>query len=218
VDDAEEHRDAAFLVNEQGTRNVCAAAHRHGAYVITVSTDYVFNGSSEDGYSEGDITDPINVYGASKLGSEEATLQYPEFGVARTAWLFGEHGNNFVKTIAALAASRPELDVVQDQVGSPTWTMHLAEALVQAAEKRLAGVLHLAGSPTATWFDMAREVVRVTGADCVVKPTTSDKFVRPAARPACSILRVTRADTPTVGDWREGVAAVCATLIADSRA
>lgn len=213
VDDAEVQRDAAFAVNAGGTRNVCAAAHLVGAWVVTVSTDYVFAGSSSEGYAEGDPTDPINVYGASKLASEQATLEYPQFAVARTAWLFGEHGSNFVKTIAGLAASRSELDVVVDQVGSPTWTVHLAAALVRAAELRIAGILHLAGSPTATWFEVAQEVVKASGSDCEIRPTTSDTFVRPAARPACSILRVTREDTPVVGDWREGVAAVCESLL-----
>lgn len=208
VDDAEAQRDAAFAANEDGSRNVAAAAREHGAYLVAVSTDYVFAGTDPEGYAEDDPVDPINVYGASKLAGERAVLELDGACVARTAWLFGAEGENFVRTIARLAADRSSLDVVQDQTGSPTWTLHLARALVQCAERRIAGIVHLAGSPVATWFDLAREVVSVTGADCEVLATTSDKFPRPAPRPACSILRVTRPDTPEVGDWREGVRSV----------
>jgi len=213
VDEAEEHRDAAFAANEAGSRNVAAAAHAAGAYIIGVSTDYVFAGTDPEGYAEQDKPNPINVYGASKLAGEHALLEaHPEGAVARTAWLFGADGENFVRTIARLAATRDSLDVVTDQVGSPTWTGHLAAALVVAAEQRIPGILHLGGAPTATWHEVASEVVRVLGAPCEVRPTTSDRFPRPAPRPACSILRVTRAETPAMGDWRDGVRAVLAAV------
>lgn len=212
VDEAEEHRDEAFAINEGGTRNIIAAARESGAYVVSVSTDYVFAGSNSEGYAEGDATDPINAYGASKLAAERATLELDGAAVARTAWLFGASGTNFVRTIARLASDRSELDVVVDQVGCPTYTRHLAGALVECALQRLPGVLHLVGSPTATWFELAQEVVAVLGAECEVRPTSSDSFPRRAARPACSILRVTRSDTPHVGDWRVGVREVIAAM------
>lgn len=212
VDDAESEREAAFAVNEAGSRNVARACRDAGAHLVAVSTDYVFAGTDPAGYAELDEVDPINVYGASKLAGERAIVELlPSATIARTAWLFGADGANFVRTIARLAAERDHLEVVTDQVGSPTWTGHLAAALVTCAERRIAGVLHLAGSPPATWFEVAQEVVRVVGADCEVRPTTSDRFPRPAPRPACSILRVTRPDTPPVGDWRDGVRSVLET-------
>jgi dTDP-4-dehydrorhamnose reductase len=209
VDDAETNRDVAFFVNETGSRNVARAAQRSDAYLIGVSTDYVFAGDNPDGYVEADAVDPINVYGASKLAGELALLEEcPTAAIGRTAWLFGADGENFVRTIARLADSRDTLDIVNDQVGSPTWTLHLANALIDSAEQRLGGILHLAGSPTASWYEVAQEVVNTTGARCELNPVDSSAFLRPAKRPACSILRAARADTPVVGDWREGVRAV----------
>ena len=214
VDDAEERESDASRVNGEGTHNVARAAEACGARLVAVSTDYVFSGSAVDGYREDDETDPINAYGRSKLAAERATAEHPNAVIARTAWLFGEHGPNFVRTIARLATERPSIDVVTDQVGSPTWTMHLARALLECAAGSMTGVVHLAGTPVATWHDVASEVVHQMGIACEVRPTTSEAFPRPAARPACSILQVTRAETPAVGDWREGVSAVLASYAA----
>lgn len=209
VDAAEEERERAFLVNEGGTANVARASEACGAYLVAVSTDYVFRGEAESGYAEDDPPDPINVYGASKLAAERAALKSPGAAVARTAWLFGEHGANFVSAITRLAHERDSIDVVTDQVGSPTWTRHLADALIVAAEQRIPGVMHMGGTPVASWFDVASEVVAALGSSCEVRPTTADSFPRPAARPAWSILRSTRPEVPAVGDWREGVRVVC---------
>jgi len=206
VDDAEQQRDAAFAVNETGTRNVARAAEAVGARFVTMSTDYVFPGTNPEGVAEGDVPGPINVYGASKLASESAALvEAPGALIARTAWLFADHGENFVRTMLRLCADREFIDVVDDQVGSPTYAPHLARALVIAVQNELTGVIHLAGEPSATWFDVAVTTVEAAGYACEVRRTTSDKFPRAAARPSCSILRVTRNDTPTVGDWRVGV-------------
>lgn len=215
VDDAEADHAGAFAVNEGGSRNVAAAARAVGARLAVVSTDYVFPGTNPDGYAEHDATDPVNAYGASKLAGEQAAqAEHPGVLIARTAWVFSHEGANFVRTILRLAASREAIDVVDDQVGSPTWTHHLATALVDALDAGLEGVVHLAGSPAATWHEVAREVVSAAGLACEVRPTTSDRFPRPAPRPACSILRATRPDTPAVGDWREGVRAVVAAELA----
>jgi dTDP-4-dehydrorhamnose reductase len=215
VDEAEAHPDAALAVNGQGSANVVAAAHEVGAYVVTISTDYVFDGTNGAGYEEEDVPAPINSYGASKLAAERATLALDGACVARTAWLFGREGTNFVRTIARLARERDAIDVVTDQVGSPTYSDHLARALLDLVAARTAGIVHVAGSPPATWHEIATEVVTALGAPCEVRPTTSDAFPRPARRPACSILRTTRPDTPHVGDWREGVREVLASLHAD---
>lgn len=212
VDGAESDREGAFRVNETGARVLAHACRDAGAHLVHVSTDYVFPGTAGDGYAEGDETGPINAYGESKLAGELAIRE--AFGggeqgwcIARTAWLFSAQAPNFVQTIARAAAERDALDVVDDQRGNPTWCGHLAEALLTCALEQLTGTLHLVDGPEATWFDLAREVVSVTGAQCEVRPTTSDAFPRPAARAAVSVLRVTNPATPAMGDWREGVRA-----------
>lgn len=212
VDDAEEHFDEAMRINGIGSDVVAHACDEFGCYLVAVSTDYVFPGTHPDGYAEDDEVDPVNAYGATKLAGEVAVLAFPAHCLVRTAWLFGRRGTNFVRTIARLAAQRETIDVVDDQRGCPTYAGHLARALVECAERRLAGVLHLVDSPVATWYDLALEVVQQTGADCQVRRTTSAAFPRPAARPACSVLRVTRPDTPAMGDWREGVRHVASAL------
>ena len=207
VDGAESDRDGAFRVNEQGSRAVAEACRATGAQLVAVSTDYVFPGTAADGYAEQDATGPINVYGASKLAGEQAirAVLGETACIARTAWLFSEQAPNFVQTIARIAADRESIDVVDDQRGNPTWCGHLAEALVTCALERIGGTHHLVDGPPATWRDLAAAVVAELELPCEVRPTTSEAFVRPAARAAVSVLRVTRSDTPAMGSWREGV-------------
>ena len=209
VDGAEIDREGAFRVNEAGSRALARACASTGSHLVAVSTDYVFPGTAPDGYAEHDATGPINVYGESKLAGERAIRE--ELGdsacIARTAWLFSRQAPNFVQTIAKAAAERDALDVVDDQRGNPTWCGHLAEALVTCATERIGGTHHLVDQPAATWKDLAACVVDTLGVDCEVRPTTSEAFVRPAARAAVSVLRVTDARTPAMGDWRDGVRA-----------
>jgi dTDP-4-dehydrorhamnose reductase len=209
VDDAQAERAAAFALNEQATHHVAEAAAAAGSQLAVVSTDYVFAGTQPDGYVESDAVDPVNVYGASKLAGERAAVAaHPGALVARTAWLFADEGANFVRTILRLAAGRDSIEVVTDQVGSPTYAPHLAAALLDCIALELTGIAHLAGAPSASWFEVAGAAVDAAGLDCRVLPTTSDRFPRPAPRPACSILRSERSDVPAVGSWRDGVQAV----------
>lgn len=207
VDGAEGDRDGAHRVNEFGSAAIARAAKDVDAHLVAVSTDYVFPGTAREGYAEGDATGPINVYGESKLAGELAIRA--ELGdaacIARTAWLFSERAPNFVQTIAKAAREREALDVVDDQRGNPTWCGHLADALVTCAVERIGGIHHLVDQPAATWKDLAAAVVAELGVDCEVHPTTSDAYVRPAARAAVSVLRVTNPATPPMGDWRDGV-------------
>lgn len=207
VDGAEADRDSAHRVNELGSAAIARAAKEVDAHLVAVSTDYVFPGTAPDGYAEADATGPINVYGESKLAGELAIRA--ELGdaacIARTAWLFSEQAPNFVQTIAKAARERDALDVVDDQRGNPTWCGHLADALVTCAVERIGGTHHLVDQPAATWRDLAAAVVDELGVDCDVRPTTSDAYVRPAARAAVSVLRVTNPRTPAMGDWRDGV-------------
>lgn len=207
VDGAETDRDGAFHVNAFGSRVLAECCRDASVHLVAVSTDYVFPGTDPDGYAETDDTGPINVYGESKLAGEESirSVLGDDACIARTAWLFSAQPPNFVQTIARAAGERDALDVVDDQRGNPTWCGHLADALITCAVDRIGGTLHLVDTPEATWRDLAQEVVTELGAGTEVRPTTSEAFVRPAKRAAVSVLRVTRADSPPMGDWRTGV-------------
>ncbi|MGW6979572.1 dTDP-4-dehydrorhamnose reductase [Streptomyces sp. NPDC054932] len=196
VDGAETAEDAATAVNGTGVRvlaEACAAAH---VRLLHVSTDYVLPGDATEPYREDAVTGPVNAYGRSKLVGERAVAELlPQDGyIVRTAWLYGEHGPNFVATMLKLAAQRETLDVVDDQHGQPTWTYALARRLVElglAALKGRAtgGVYHGTASGRTTWMGLAREAYRLSGLDPErIRPTTSEAFVRPAVRPAFSVL------------------------------
>jgi dTDP-4-dehydrorhamnose reductase len=207
VDDAESDRETAMAVNATGAGNVARAAATNGARVVHVSTDYVFNGQSEEPWVESDPVDPQSVYGLTKLRGEELVADAtPRHSIARTAWLFGSGGPNFVDTMLRLAAERDEVSVVTDQVGCPTWTGHLADALVELAEREDDfGVHHLAAQDSCSWNELALEVFDQAGVPCRVLPTTSEAFKRPAPRPAYSVLGTERRDPILLPPWPEGV-------------
>lgn len=208
VDGAEEDRDAAMRGNAEGARNVAAAAAGVGASVVYPSSDYVFDGTKGSPYVESDDTGPISSYGESKLAGEvETATANPKHFVARTSWLFGTGGKNFVETMLGLADRMDEVSVVQDQTGSPTFTGHLAEGLVQLASTDAHGVHHVAAAGHCTWYDFAMAIFEDAGVDCRVKPTTTAEFVRPAARPAYSVLGTERSDPIRLPDWRAGLRA-----------
>ena len=208
VDGAEAEEEQATLVNGAGAGNVARAAAELGAAVVHVSTDYVFDGDKGAAYVESDPVGPRSAYGRSKLaGEREVAAATPRHAIVRTAWLFGAGGRNFVDTMLALGAERDEVRVVTDQVGCPTWTGHLAVALVALAQSEATGVMHVAGGGSCSWNELAREAFRMAGVDCRVTETTSEEFVRPAPRPACSVLESERAEAPRLASWREGLAA-----------
>jgi dTDP-4-dehydrorhamnose reductase len=213
VDDAESHEDAAYAVNALGTENLAIAAREVGAKLVTISTDYVFKGDASAPYAEDAERDPLNAYGRTKAAGEELALAAHPDGtyIVRTAWLYGEHGPNFAKTMLRLAADHDTLTVVDDQRGQPTWTGDLAEQLVRLADSNApAGIYHGTASGETTWFGFAREVFERAGLDPQrVQPTTSAEFVRPAARPAYSVLghdAWRAAGLPVMRDWREALA------------
>ena len=193
VDGAEEHEEQALVVNGEGT-------------LVAVSTDYVFPGTGGP-YDEDAATDPLQAYGRTKLAGERlAEMEYPEgTRIARTAWLYGAHGKNFVDTMLMLAIDRDAVDVVADQTGCPTWTKDLCPALVEIASLP-AGVYHAAGAGSTTWADFAREIFRISNADCAVNDTTTAAFNRPAPRPAVSVLEVTREGAPRLRAWEDALA------------
>ncbi len=206
VDGAESEYDAALAVNGAGAGHVAVAAAAVGAWTIHVSSDYVFDGAKPEAYVESDPVGPISAYGRSKLEGERAVaLAAPRHHtIVRTSWLFGAHGRCFPKTILRMARERDEIGVVSDQVGCPTFTGHLAGALVGLARAPRLGVLHVAASGHCSWCDFATAIVAASGLDCVVRPITSDQYPVPAPRPANSVLASER-DAPALVGWEQGL-------------
>lgn len=212
VDAAETDEDAAYAVNALGPRNLAAAAAAHGAKLIHISTDYVFAGNATEPYAEDTARAPLNAYGRTKAAGEEFVLgEHPTGGfIVRTAWIYGEHGNNFAATMLRLAGSHPTVSVVTDQVGQPTWTRDLANQLRLLAESDApAGVYHGTNAGQGSWFDFTQAIFAEAGLDPErVLETDSASFVRPAPRPAYSVLGHagwTAAGLPIMRDWREAL-------------
>jgi len=217
VDDAESHESDAFAVNAAGAGNLATAAAAAGAKLVQVSTDYVFDGAATTPYAESTPTAPVSAYGRSKAEGERLVLAAHPDGsyIVRTAWLYGENGGNFARTMLSLAASRPTVSVVDDQLGQPTWTLDLANQIVALLDNDApAGVYHGTNSGSTSWFGFARAVFAESGLDPDrVLPTTSADFVRPAPRPAYSVLghdAWTAAGIAPMRPWREALAAAVA--------
>ena len=213
VDAAEADEARATLVNGDAAGNVARACAAAGARLVHVSTDYVFDGSKREPWIESDATSPLGAYGRSKLHGEDLVrAELPDHAIVRTAWLFGPHGPNFVSTMLRLAAERDEVQVVTDQVGSPTFAGHLAPALVDMAERTDTGIFHGAGSGSCSWYELTLEAYDAAGVACRVLPTTAEQFARPAPRPAYSVLGSEREHPITLPPWQEGVRAHLAAL------
>jgi dTDP-4-dehydrorhamnose reductase len=204
VDGAETEPEQALRVNGEGAANVAEAAAEAGAIVLYVSSDYVFDGAKREPYLESDPTRPLSSYGRSKLAGEQATAAAnPRHFVVRSSWLFGAHGKNFVAKM--LASDRDELRVVDDQVGCPTYTGHLAEGIFRLVSGGDFGIHHIAGGGQCSWFELARATFERAGLDKHVEPCTSDEFPRPAPRPAWSVLRSERPGAIALPPWEAGL-------------
>ncbi|TFB54016.1 dTDP-4-dehydrorhamnose reductase [Cryobacterium sp. Sr3] len=214
VDDAETNEDAAYAINATGPHNLALAASATGAKLVQISTDYVFDGSATAPYAEDTEIDPISAYGRTKAAGEAFVMQEHPAGsyIVRTAWLYGQHGPNFPKTMLKLAAARDTLSVVDDQVGQPTWTADLAAQIVTLLDSDApAGIYHGTSSGVTSWFGFAQAVFATAGLDPErVTPTDSSQFVRPAPRPSYSVLghdAWAAAGLSPIRDWREALAA-----------
>jgi dTDP-4-dehydrorhamnose reductase len=192
VDKAESDKEAAFRINGDGPGYLAAACRRHNAKLIHVSTDYVFDGSSSTPLSEDDPTDPINTYGASKLKGEEKAMANHPAGTAiiRTAWVYSEFGNNFVKTMIRLMKERPAINVVDDQVGSPTYAADLAHAIMQivGSPNFVPGIYNYSNEGQVSWYQFAMAIHGRIHSSCVVSPILSSQYPTPAKRPHYSLL------------------------------
>jgi dTDP-4-dehydrorhamnose reductase len=211
VDGAESHLAEATAANGQGAGIVAAAAASLNVPVIYPSTDYVFDGTREDGYVESDETGPLSAYGKSKLaGEDETAAANPRHFIVRASWLFGVNGRNFVDTMLGLADHQDEVVVVRDQVGCPTYTGHLAEGLVRLLDGDDYGVHHMAGGGRCSWYEFAVAIFQQANVDCRVLSATSDMLDRPAPRPAFSVLVSEREHPIVLPDWSEGLRAYLA--------
>ncbi|MCK9794978.1 dTDP-4-dehydrorhamnose reductase [Isoptericola sp. 4D.3] len=219
VDDAEAHEPEAFDVNAVGAANLARAARAAGARLVQVSTDYVFDGRASAPYAEGTPLAPVSAYGRTKAAGEWAVrAEAPDHLIVRTAWLYGAHGGCFPKTMARLGAQKDRLAVVDDQVGQPTWTRDLADLVVRlVAAGAPAGTYHGTSSGQTSWYGFTRRILASAGLTTPVEPTTSDAFVRPAPRPAYSVLghdALHAAGVEPIGDWAARWDAAAAEVLA----
>ncbi|BAW30894.1 MAG TPA: dTDP-4-dehydrorhamnose reductase [Methanothermobacter sp.] len=190
VDAAESKRDQAYKVNVLGTRNVTLASSETEAPILYISTDYVFDGEKKRGYHEFDKPNPINFYGKTKyLGELYIKDLTNRFYIVRTSWLFGKHGKNFVKTMLKLAEEKENIQVVKDQIGSPTYTRDLAEAIGELIKKPAYGTYHITNSGHCSWYEFAKKIFKAANIDINLEAVDSQEFHRPAKRPKCSILK-----------------------------
>jgi dTDP-4-dehydrorhamnose reductase len=229
VDKAESEPEQAFAVNRDGSANLASACSKTGIPMIHISTDYVFDGESSSPYSEDDAPNPIGVYARSKWeGEEEVRRRLERYIIVRTSWLFGSHGNNFVKTILRLAAERDELRIINDQKGCPTWTGHLAQVLARTAatisERGQAapwGTYHYCGGGPTTWFDFAVDIVHKARRHKELRvsrviPISTSEYPTPAKRPMYSVLdcdKIRRKFGVRQMLWKEGLDVVMKELM-----
>jgi dTDP-4-dehydrorhamnose reductase len=216
VDAAETDEDAALAVNGTAVQDLAGACSETGATLVQISTDYVFDGLGVSPYAEDAPTSPVNAYGRTKLAGEHAAAKTGGY-IVRTAWLYGAHGPNFVRTMARLAAERDTVGVVDDQFGQPTWTGDLADRIIALVESGAPyGIYHGTSAGRTTWYGLAREIFTLLGLDPDrVRPVTSAEFPRPAPRPAYSVLgheAWTAAGLSPMRGWRDALHAAWPSL------
>ncbi len=210
VDKAEECYDLAEKINAQGPKNLALAAEKVDATLVHISTDYVFDGDLDitKSYTEQDKTAPVTVYGITKRHGEEAVEQNcKKYYIFRTAWLYGD-GNNFIRTMLKLGKEKEEVSVVNDQHGSPTYSVDLANIIYQAMEKKIPyGIYHATNQGFTTWYELTKKIYELESLSCRVKPVTSEEFVRPAKRPKNSMLSKEKllAQGVQIPNWEDAV-------------
>lgn len=222
VDQAEDEPDKAFAVNSEGVKNLANYCAAKNIKLIHFSTDYVFPGTDEDhknypdGYTEDHPTDPVNVYGESKLAGEQAILESGcEFIIMRVAWLCGKYGSNFVKTMLRLGEERDELSVVDDQFGCPSFTHNVVENCWTLVQEDQEGIFHLCSEGKITWYEFSKEIFEQTGRQVKLKPVSSSEFPTKAKRPSFSLLntqKIINIPGVTLIDWKEGLTNLLAEL------
>lgn len=202
VDKAEEDIETARLINKTGTENLAKICGEKNITLLYISTDYVFQGNGTTPYKPSDKTNPLNNYGLTKLEGEQAVQKYcKKYYICRTSWLYGIHGKNFVETMLSLA-DKPELKVVDDQIGCPTWTIELSNAIIKILKNKPYGIYHTCGTGITSWYGFAKEIFRLSNKNVNLIPCTTTEFPRPAKRPAYSVM-----DNDNIcRDWKEALA------------
>jgi dTDP-4-dehydrorhamnose reductase len=223
VDGAESQEEMAFFVNSKGVENIATAAKACGAKFIQISTDYVFSGRSEKPWKEGDLKQPVSVYGRSKAAGEDKAIEIYSEGsyIIRTAWLYSPWGKNFAKTMSKKALRNEPVQVVNDQFGQPTSAIELARSIVELTlSTARPGIYHATNSGEASWFDFAQEIYRLIGkSDSLVKSTGSDTYIRPALRPTNSVLsnhNWVEAGLTPMANWKSALAEVMPSIILET--
>ena len=210
VDKAEADSALAYAINSDAVRNLAETCTANKVKFIHISTDYVFDGEASQPYTEESVTNPQNVYGVTKLKGEEEALKNKDAIVIRTAWVYSIYGNNFVKTMLRLMKTKPEINVVADQYGSPTYAHDLASVIMQiiSSGKWTHGIYHFTNEGVITWFDFATEIKNLSGSGCIVNPITTDQYPTPAKRPKYSVLDKTKIQQTfdiKLADWKESL-------------
>ena len=198
VDKAEEDIETARLINAKGTENIAKVCAEIDSTLVYISTDYVFAGDKNEPYLCADEEKPLNNYGLTKYEGEQAVKKYcSKYYIARTSWLYGVHGKNFVETMISLAG-KPELKVVNDQKGCPTWTVELSNGIVNLIKNKEYGIYHVCGGGETTWYGFAKEVFEQMNLDVNLKPCATNEFPRPAKRPSYSVMN----NSGLCRDWK----------------
>lgn len=203
VDDAESNKDLAFLINSGGAKNIALATKERSIPLIFISTDYVFDGEKSEVHSAFDKTNPINIYGASKLAGEKNIREInPQHYIVRTSWLYGKNGKNFVDTMIALSKKQQEIKVVDDQFGCPTWTCDLALGIKKLIEeKKPFGIYQICGGGITNWYEFAKKIFEILKIKITVIPVKTEEFPRPAKRPKFSAMD----NEKLCRDWRDAL-------------
>lgn len=210
VDECETKVDPAFAVNAEGPGNLALACKDNGIKLVHIGTDYVFEGTNTTPYREDDETNPLSIYGKSKLaGEENIKALLDDYLIVRTQWLYGENGPNFVETILRIAKEKDELRVVDDQRGAPTYTKDLVLAIKALIDNDCTGIYHAANSGSCTWYEFAQEILRLAGLRNRIVPITTEEIARPARRPAYSVFSCDKLKSDTgylFRGWKEALA------------
>ena len=211
VDKAESETEKAFLINALGAQNLAESSSKHNTRFIHISTDYVFDGNASEPYKEDHPTNPMGVYGASKLEGERLSLEAaPDCIIIRTSWVYSVYGNNFVKTMLRLLHAKPELNVVADQLGTPTYAHDLANAIMHiiTTNNWVAGIYHFSNEGITTWFEFAKEIGSLSNADCIVHPIATSQYPTAAQRPQYSVIskeKIKSIYDLNLLDWKESL-------------
>lgn len=209
VDKAESDKENAYLVNAQAVKYLAVACQANNTILIHISTDFVFDGTKSTPYTENDLPNPINVYGASKLKGEQYVQQIvKKYFIIRTSWVYSEYGHNFVKTMLRLGGERDEINVVNDQIGSPTYAGDLAEAILKIISHKATdyGIYHYSNKGAISWYDFAKTIFEIKGMDLKLKPISSETYPTPAKRPTFSVMdkaKIKQILQINIWDWKE---------------